>query len=117
MILKKKSELKIRLSLIIAAVAFIFTGIDSLDQNNLTLAASNFLLAAVNLGGFYFIKLHSVLLNTVLLIFNSFLAFIIAYNYFIAGKIALPLAWLLLGILYLIVAVKNYRKQKLNTGI
>lgn len=113
MIIKNKSELRIRISLIIGAVVFLFGGIDSLDQNNLVLAISNFLLAAANIAGAYYIR-KLTFVNVILWFLNSGLAFLIAISYFSLGKKELPFAWAVVGVLYLVVGIINYKKQKVK---
>ena len=52
--------------------------------------------------------------NIILLMLNAILAFIVAYGYYDAGKKTLPVAWMIVGVLYLLVSIKTYKKKKLN---
>ena len=112
MSIKINRETRVRIALIVGFIAFFFAGWDSLDNNNLLLAVSNFCLAAANLLSLYFIKEKASIVNIVLLMLNSCLAFIVAYGYFNVGKKALPLAWVLVGFVYLAVTIRAYKKSK-----
>jgi len=106
---------RIRLSLIVASVAFFFAGLDSLEQSQLILAVSNFLLAIVNLASLYFIKEKGSTVNIILLILNACLAFIVSYDYYSSGKLLLPIAWLVVGLISVVVSFKTFKKNKINS--
>ncbi|MEO8232991.1 MAG: hypothetical protein ABI638_11960 [Ignavibacteriota bacterium] len=112
MALKIDPQKKNRLILIIGSIAFLFNGWDSLDQNNYLLAGCNFLLAFTNIVSLYFIKDKATTINLVLFLLNSFLAFIIAFNYLEVGKKGLPIVWALVGFIYIILALSVYKKTK-----
>ena len=109
---KINRESRIRISLVIGFIAFLFAGLDSLEQNQLLLATSNFLLAIVNLANIFFIKEKKTTANIILLFLNACLAFIVSYSYFTSDKGFLPLAWLVVGLFYVILSIKAIKKNK-----
>lgn len=116
MAFKIKRETRVRISLVIGFMAFFFAGWDSLDHNLVILGVSNFLLAGANLISLFFVKEKGSMVNIILLLLNAILAFIVAFGYFDAGKKTLPLAWVIVGFLYLSVSVKAYKKSKSGPG-
>ena len=107
-----RRETRLHISLVIGFVAFLFAGIDSLEQNFIILAVCNFLLAAANIISLYFLKDKTSTANIVLLILNASLAFIIAYSFYAVGKKALPAAWIIVGVVYLGFSFREYKKYK-----
>jgi len=107
-------DIRVRISLVVGFIAFFFAGWDSLDQNYLILGGSNFSLAGANIISLLFMKRKMSTANIILLMLNAILAFIVAYGYYDAGKKALPVAWMMVGIIYMLVSIKTYKKKELN---
>jgi hypothetical protein len=119
---KINRETRIRISLIIGIITFFIAGLDSLDQGQLILAVSNLLFAIVNLASLYFIKGKESSVSVILLILNAGLAFIVSYGYYSSGKVMLPMAWLLVGLFYIVLSFitiktkKNILSQYINSN-
>ena len=111
---KINRDTRIRISLIVGSAAFFFAGIDSIEQSKLILAVSNFLLAIVNIASLYFIKAKGSMVNIILLLLNGCLAFIVSYDYYSFGKLLLPIAWLIVGLFYLVLSFKTLKRNKAN---
>jgi hypothetical protein len=111
---KINRDTRIRISLIVGFAAFFFAGLDSLEQSKIILAVSNFLLAIVNLASLYFIKVKGSTVNIILLLLNGCLAFIVSYDYYSFGKLLLPIAWLIVGLFYLVLSFKTLKRNKVN---
>jgi len=107
-------DTRVRISLVVGFIAFFFAGWDSLDQNHLILGVSNFSLAGANIISLLFIKRKMSTANIILLMLNAILAFIVAYGYYDTGKKTLPVAWMMVGIIYMLVSIKTYKKKELN---
>jgi len=85
--------------------------LDSLQQGQLILAISNLLFAIVNLASLFFIKEKGSIVNLILLILNAGLAFIVSYGYYSSGKMILPIVWLVVGLFYIVLSFKTFKKQ------
>jgi|WetSurMetagenome_2_1015567.scaffolds.fasta_scaffold61342_3 hypothetical protein len=109
---KINRDTRIRISLIVGFVAFFFAGLDSLEQGQLILAVSNLLFAIVNLASLYFIKEKESIVNLILLILNAGLASIVSYSYYSSGKMMLPIVWLVVGLFYIVLSFKTFKKTK-----
>ena len=103
-----------RLSYIIAIIPFAATAIDALDKGLVLLAAINFLAVLLNVGALYYSRRNPQLINSILFLLNSLIAFIVSDYFFAENKKVLPYVWLIVGILYLIIAVNSWLKSKSN---
>jgi len=112
---KFNHDKRIRISFVIGFFAFFFAGLDSLEQSQLILATSNFLLAIVNILSLYFVNEKGSEVKIILLILNAFLALIVSYSYYSAGKMLLPIAWLVVGLFYFVLSLKMIGKSKRKT--
>lgn len=115
----RKHYLKTRLPLIIGAIPFLLAGLDALGQGDIFFGVANLLMAAINLAALIFVEKLPVMTNLVLFLLNAVMAFIIAYQYKIAGKIGLPYAWVFAGIFYIGAGIVFYRNMtaKKNSSV
>ena len=107
-----KRESRLRLSIIIGIIVFFLAGLDSIAQSLFIMAASNFLLAAVNAASLFFINENKPGFNILLLFINASFAFFIAFDYYLNNKKLLPIAWLLVGVFYILLILKTIKDNK-----
>jgi len=106
-IIKKKP----RLVLILTGVSFLAGGIDSLENNLLTLGILSFLVALLNIIASFFVKKYSFNIKISLLIINAVFAALSSYLFFIAGRDKIQYGWAILSIVYLIAIAVAFRKR------
>jgi uncharacterized membrane-anchored protein YitT (DUF2179 family) len=91
-----------RVLLIGTGLAFVASGVDSLECGLIMLAVSTFAAAAVNLLASLFIMRHPLRTDVILFFINAAIAAITSYSLFQAGKDKIPYAWAGICVMYMI---------------
>ena len=104
--------MKTHLPLILSAAIFLLAGFDAISQGDTLFGIANLLTAAINLAALKYIERLPAITNLILFLLNALMAFFIAYQYKIAGKVGLPYAWVFAGIFYIGAGIFVYRKMK-----
>ena len=100
-----------QLMLIGTGIASIISGIDCLENNLMVIAIASFIVGLINIGACFFMIRHQFFIKISLLIINSAFAFLSSYIYFEAGRDKIQYGWAVVGIISLIVILKEYRKR------
>lgn len=111
---RKHRERNQKLAHLLAGLVILINAYDRFDAGNMVylvylFAGLTFIAVAVFLP--YILK-KAPWANAVFFLIESFLSFVIAYEFFTAGKSALPYVYVVLGIAQLIIPLIKTRKQK-----
>lgn len=96
--------------LLLSAFPFILAATDSAFYGNLLAITANAVMAAANLAALFWIEKKPGKTQLILGILNAAMAFLTAWMFDAAGKQYLPVAWVLVGILFAVMAVLAGKK-------
>ncbi|GAB5564267.1 MAG: hypothetical protein Wins2KO_13300 [Winogradskyella sp.] len=107
-----------RFSFILGGLLLLMNGIVSINETKLTFGIIQIFSSMLNFGMLLNIKLISVKQKTedLILVMNSIIASIIAFEYLKSGGKYIQYAWLLTSIIYLVVLFIKKRKTMPNNG-
>jgi hypothetical protein len=97
--------------LIGTGIASIISGIDCLENNLMVIAVASFIVGIINIVACFFMIKHQFFIKISLLIINSVFAFLSSYIYFEAGRDKIQYGWGVVGIISLIIILREYRKR------
>ena len=100
-----------RIMLIGTGIAFIFSGLDCMENHLMVIAISSFIVGLINIITCFFIIKHPFFVKISMLIINSIFAFLSSYIYFEAGRDKIQYGWLAVGIISLIIIGIAYKKR------
>ncbi len=103
---------KLGLILILTGISFLAGGIDCYENGPILLAYVSFIVAALNIFAYFFIKKYPYGIKLVLLFINAFFAAFSSYSYIIAGKDKIQYGWAIVCIINLFVIVKAVRQRR-----
>ena len=110
----RREKLRIRLPLLIGAIPFLATGIDALVHGKVFFGTVNVAMAAANLLALRFAEKTPAHTQGVLFVLNALVAWVVGWDYYLAGKKGLPYAWLVVGFFYSIAALVVVTKKPRN---
>ncbi len=110
----KKSD---KLPLIIGVIPFLLAGIDSAQQKDVAMAVANFVMVTANLLALRFLADHALRTNVILFILNGFMALVMSWSLFLAGKKGLPYAWIVVACFYWGFSIVYYYRKKDMTPV
>ncbi|KAA3609751.1 MAG: hypothetical protein D8M58_09105 [Calditrichaeota bacterium] len=100
----KKTELKIRIPLIFAAIIFAAAASDAFINQNIWWGTLNLFVAIANLFALKIAPKYPELTTVFLGILNALIAFLTAWIYIEEGKQYIQFVWVFTGIIYLVVS-------------
>lgn len=110
-----KSNKGARIPFLITAHAFLFGGIDTLENGTIYVAAVHFSMALLNFGAALIVTRHPHRTNIILFILNAVFASFLSYTFFRAGNRGMHYAWALISLVSLaaciIYSLKARRSQ------
>jgi hypothetical protein len=109
-LIKKKPGLV----LILTGVSFLAGGIDCYENGPILLAYVSFIVAALNIVAYLFIKKHPYSIKMLLLLINAFFAAFSSYIFIVAGHDKIQYGWAIVCIINLYVIVNTVRKKKIR---
>ena len=107
-LIKKKPGLV----LILTGISFLAGGIDCFKNGPIQLAYVSFIVAALNIVAYLFIKKHPYGIKLLLLLINAFFAAFSSYIYIVAGKDKIQYGWAIVCIINLYVIVNIVKKRR-----
>jgi hypothetical protein len=100
-----------KIMLVGTAIAFIFSGIDCLENNLLAIAVASFFVGAVNLAACFVHLRHPFFTKILLLVLNGAFAFLSSYVYFTAGRDLIQYGWAAVGLISIIAIITAFVKR------
>jgi hypothetical protein len=102
---------------LIAVIPLILTAFDNYTQSNFLNFYINLIAALVNISVIKFIDQRPTFINILLSLINALMAFFNAYDYYINGKKYLPLAYVIVGIVFIFSIFIYVRKTNKNINL
>jgi hypothetical protein len=107
----RKNKVNPKLPLLLGVIPFIAAGTDALLNGDAMMTTANFTLVAANFTAMKSIKKNPLLVNGIILLLNGFMSLYISFNYYEAGKVGLPYAWLIISLINLLASIMLIRKH------
>ncbi len=103
-----------KIILILTALSFFASGIDSFENNHFFFGAVNIFVAVLNVIAMFFIEKRLFTVKILLMLLNTVFALFSAVYFYLTGKNLIQYGWLLVFICYLIASFVVYKKHLNN---